>query len=151
MAINLSDFNLAACPAIIFSLTIKCFSIFISGQPGLQVEHKTSWHKQLHSWVLLTLWCKMLWWSPDWQTRLMLRSLNGERPGTRHKNVTRPNFYLYCIFLYSIVSVNVGRENPCVFYTRIRELLLYTGHHTGMHDHSDIFSKVAPLPQEECC
>ena len=52
-AFHLSDFHLSACPALIFSLTMMCFAIFFSGQPGLQVKIKTIWYKQLHSWVLL--------------------------------------------------------------------------------------------------
>lgn len=36
---------------IYIRLTMNCFTIFFSGQPGLQVKHKTFWHKQLHSWV----------------------------------------------------------------------------------------------------
>ena len=45
----------------ICSLTMKSFSMFFSGQPGLQVEHKTLWHKQLYSFVLLTNVNKQIW------------------------------------------------------------------------------------------
>ena len=46
-ASNWSDLHWSARPALIFILTMKCFNIVFSGQPGLQVEHKTIWHKQL--------------------------------------------------------------------------------------------------------
>jgi hypothetical protein len=43
----------------------------------------------------------------------------------------------------------MGREKTCVFCTRIRQLLLYIGHHTGRYDHSDMFAKVGPLPPDK--
>jgi hypothetical protein len=48
-----------------------------------------------------------------------------------------------------MVSLNMVREKPCVFYTRIRELLLFTGHHTRRYDHSDMSAKVAQLPPDK--
>lgn len=46
---------------------------------------------------------------------------------------------------FCIIELNSMREKPCAFCTKIRELLLYTGHHTGRYDHYDMFVKVAPL------
>ena len=48
-----SEFHWSARPALIFILTMKCFNIVFSGQPGLQVEHKTISH-QIKSNVFVT-------------------------------------------------------------------------------------------------
>jgi hypothetical protein len=43
----------------------------------------------------------------------------------------------------------MAREKPYVFCTRIKELLLYTGNHTGRYDHCDMFAKVASFPSNK--
>ena len=76
-------------------------------------------------------------------------SLNGERPGTQHKHFTRQLLLVLSFNFFFLVSVNIGREKPCVFCSGIRELLLYTGHDTGRYAHSDMFARVAPMPPDK--
>lgn len=44
--------------ALILNLTIKCFTMLFSGQPGLQVEHKAIWHSCIHSFFFVQIFKK---------------------------------------------------------------------------------------------
>jgi hypothetical protein len=55
--------------------------------------------------------------------------------------------------VYTLLECNgfsqYGEGGNTVFCTRTRDFLLYTGHHTGRYDLSDMFTKVASLPPDK--